>query len=107
MLKRAKEEKYSEACAKAYSYLNEGKGLYEFAPGKHIEATGDNFAKLTPYMLELAHQEVIEGGTEHLMENIIKILNGQITGKTVEWTTKEDEIIKLNVLQIIHILKGI
>ena len=106
-LEAAKKAKYAEACALAYEFLNNGRGLFEFEKGKHIEASGDNFAKLTPYLLDLAVKEALNGGAENILENIMKMLNGEIAGITVEWTTKEDEIVKLNVIQIIKILKGI
>lgn len=106
-LKNAKELKYNEACLKAYEYLNSGEGLFEFQKGKHIEATGDNIAKLTTYAIELSLKEVTNGGSDKILVNIINLLEGIIAGLTVKWTTKEDEIVNLNILDIRNILKGL
>ena len=109
-LERAKALKYMEACTKAYSYLNNGIGLYEFEEGKHIEATDGNISKLTSYMLELGFQEAFyesEGDISKVLENVMKIFNGEIQGIAVPWSTKEDEVVNLNITQIVDILKGL
>ena len=109
-LEKAKAIKYAEAASKAYSYLDDGKGLYEFTEGKHIEATDGNISKLTSYMLELAQKEAFYGAKDDLMvivENILNMFNGKIHGEVIQWSTQEDEVINLNVVQIVKILKGL
>ena len=109
-LENAKAVKYAEACTKAYSYLNDGEGLYEIETGKHIEATDGNISKLTSYMLELAQKEAFYGAKDDItviLENVINMFNGKIHGETVEWSTNEDEVLNLNVVQIVKVLKGL
>ena len=109
-LNKAKEAKKTEAIQKAYNSLNGGEGLYEFTEGKHIEATDGNISKLTSYMLELAQKEAFYDTKEDVMsivENIINMFNGNIHGVTVKWSTKEDEVVDLNVVQVVKILKGL
>ena len=109
-LEQAKALKYIEACDGAYKYLNYGRGLYEFEQGKHIEATDGNISKLTSYMLELAQKEAFyksEGDISKVLENVINMFNGNIHGVTAKWSTKEDEVVNLNITQIVNILKGL
>ena len=85
MLAQAKADKYEEAKTKAYVFLESGEALYEFEPGKHIEATDGNIGKFTAYAL------------------------GFMAGSTapVVWSTKEDETVTLNAEQVTDILQGL
>lgn len=87
-LAKAKQAKYQEANSKANEYLQSGEALYEFEPGKHIEATDGNIAKMTAYALAY--------------------VTGQLQPEdTVVWNTKEDETVNLNQAQIVAILNGL
>lgn len=109
-LEQAKALKYVEACTKAYEFLNGGLGLFELEQGKHIEATDGNISKLTSYMLELAQKEAFyeyDGDISKIIENVMNMFSGNIHGVTAQWSTKEDEVVNLNVVQIVKILKGL
>lgn len=87
-LQNAKDFKYQEANEKAKEYLENGNALYEFAEGKHIEATDGNIAKMTAYALAY--------------------ITGQLQPvDTVVWNTKEDETVNLTQEQIGQILNGL
>ena len=61
-------------------------------------------------MLELAQKEAFYGAKDDItviLENVINMFNGKIHGETVEWSTNEDEVLNLNVVQIVKILKGL
>lgn len=79
-----KAEKSKEALDKANEYIAT-EALYEYEEGKHIEASTDNVAKLTSYLLGLQ----------------------QGIYKEIVWVTKEDEEVLLNLEQVIAILQGI
>lgn len=87
-LDEAKQAKYNEANAGAKFFLESGNALFEFAEGKHIEATDGNIAKLTAYALAF--------------------VTGQLQPTdTVVWNTKEDETVELNQEQIVTIINGL
>lgn len=87
-LENAKQEKYNEANNGAKAFLESGDALFEFATGKHIEATDGNIAKLTAYALAY--------------------VTGQLEPtETVVWNTKEDETVELTAEQIGFIVKGL
>lgn len=86
ILEQAKTAKKQEASQKAYEYINNG-ALFEFAPGKHIEANDGNISKLGLAAVEL-------------------ILN-QDAESTLEWCTAEDEIVNLNAEQLQIIVHGL
>lgn len=88
ILEDLKKEKYDEANRGAKNFLESGDALYEFAPGKHIEAFDGNMSKMTGYLL------AFESGIYQ-------------PGDTVVWVTKEDEIVNLTREQIADILVGI
>ena len=77
-------EKSKEALNKANHYIA-NVALYEFEEGKHIEASTENVAKLTSFLLGLQ----------------------QGIYKEIIWVTKEDEEVSLNLEQVIAILQGI
>lgn len=79
-----KAEKSKEALDKANYYIA-NVALYEFEEGKHIEASTENVAKLTSFLLGLQ----------------------QGIYKEIVWVTKEDEEVLLNLEQVIAILQGI
>ena len=79
-----KVEKSKEALNKANHYIA-NVALYEFEEGKHIEASTENVAKLTSFLLGLQ----------------------QGIYKEIVWVTKEDEEVLLNLEQVIAILQGI
>ncbi len=88
LLANAKQVKYNEANEKATRYLQDGDALYEFKPGKHIEATDGNIGKFTGYM--------------------VGYILGQLQPTdTVVWNTKEDETVELSQEQIGEILAGL
>lgn len=87
-LDEAKQAKYNEANTGAKFFLESGNALFEFAEGKHIEATDGNIAKLTAYALAF--------------------VTGQLQPTdTVVWNTKEDETVELNQEQIVTIINGL
>lgn len=87
-LERYRAQKYDEANVGAKAYLESGNALYEFAPGKHIEAFEGNMSKMTGYLL------AFESGMYQPTD-------------TVVWVTKEDEIVHLTKEQVADILMGI
>lgn len=110
LLQQAKGAKYIEADTKAKAYLNGGNALFEYKEGENIEATDGNIGKMIGYLLDLAKSEVLkdtEGDITKILENLAKLLSGQISGVTNEWRTKEDKVIEINILQVLQILKGL
>lgn len=109
-LQKAKDAKYTEALTKAYTYLGSGDAYYELREGITFEASDSNISKLTSCMLDLGRQEAFADAGDDItkiIENLINIFKGKISGKTIKWTTREDVLIDLNVLEIVKILKGI
>lgn len=86
LLNEARAFKKAETSKKAYEYINNG-ALFEFEPGKHIEANDGNISKLGLAAVEL-------------------VLN-QDTESTVEWCTAEDEIVNLNAEQLQVVVQGL
>lgn len=87
-LERIRKQKYNEANVGAKAYLESGNALYEFAPGKHIEAFEGNMSKMTGYLL------AFESGIYQPTDTVI-------------WVTKEDEIVHLTKEQVADVLMGI
>ena len=87
-LERIRGQKYDEANVGAKAFLESGKALYEFVPGKHIEAFEGNMSKMTGYLL------AFEAGIYQPTDTVI-------------WVTKEDEIVHLTKEQVADILMGI
>ena len=83
-LAKAKEDKYTEALNKANEYLS-GVACYQYDDNNSIEATDGNIGKFTAYALAL------QSGLS----------------ETVTWTTKEDNVITLNLDAVITILTGL
>ena len=83
-LVKAKENKYTEALHKANEYLS-GVACYQFDDNNSIEATDGNIGKFTAYALAL------QSGLS----------------ETVTWTTKEDNVITLELNDVITILTGL
>lgn len=83
-LAQAKEEKLKEALAKAYNFIN-NEAVYRFDAENTIEATDGNIGKFTAYAL---------GFTAGTFE-------------TVEWTSKEDNVITLNQEDCFRVLTGL
>lgn len=109
-LEQAKTAKYTEALTKAYTFLGSGDAYYELREGITFEASDSNISKLTSCMLDLGRQEAFADAGDDItkiIENVINIFKGRISGKTIKWTTREDVLIDLNVLEIVKILKGI
>lgn len=86
LLENAKTAKKQEASKKAYEYIDNG-ALFEFEPGKHIEANDGNISKLGLVAVEL-------------------VLN-QDTESTIEWCTSEDEVVNLNAEQLQVVVQGL
>ena len=80
--------KYDEANEGAKKFLESGEALYEFSPGKHVEAFDGNMSKMTGYLL------AFESGIYQPSD-------------TVVWVTKEDDVVNLTKEQIADILEGI
>lgn len=87
-LERVRKQKYDEANAGAKAFLESGNALYEFEPGKHIEAFEGNMSKMTGYLL------AFESGMYQPTDTVI-------------WVTKEDEIVNLTKEQVADVLMGI
>ena len=83
-LAKAKQEKYTEALYKANEYLS-GVACYQYDENNSIEATDGNIGKFTAYALAL------QSGLS----------------ETVTWTTKEDNVITLELNDVITILTGL
>ena len=86
-LELAKQEKYAEANAKAFEYLESGEAVFTYAEGKSIEATDGNIAKLGLYLVKFLMQEDYTS--------------------TIEWNTKENENVQLNAEQLSYITEGL
>ena len=86
LLEQAKAAKKQEASNKAYDYINNG-ALFEFEPNRHFEANDGNISKIGLAAVEL-------------------ILNQDYTS-TIEWCTYEDELLKLNAVQLQKIVQGL
>lgn len=80
----AKTEKYQEALSKAEDFLS-GTAVYKLDNNNSIEATDGNIGKFTAYALAL------QSGI----------------AETVTWTTKEDNVIILDLDGVIEILTGL
>ncbi|MCD8377226.1 MAG: hypothetical protein LUB59_00395 [Candidatus Gastranaerophilales bacterium] len=83
-----KEERLNEACNRAKEHLEGGYALYAVDDDNHIEATDGNIGKLTSYALAFI--------TGTLSED-----------DTVEWTTKEDNVIELTQSGLSAALSGL
>lgn len=86
-LEKAKQAKYQEANLKAFEYLESGEAVFTYAEGKSIEATDGNIAKLGLALVNF-------------------ILQQDYTS-TIEWNTKENENVQLNVEQLQIIVAGL
>ena len=87
ILEEAKRIKFQEANDKAKEYIDSGNALYEFEPGKHIEATDGNIAKLGL--------------------SLVNFILTQDYTSTIEWNTKENENVSLNCAQLQVIVAGL
>lgn len=85
-LVQEKAAKKQEASNKAYEYINNG-ALFEFEPNRHFEANDGNISKIGLAAVEL-------------------ILNQDYTS-TIEWCTYEDEVLKLDAVQLQKIVQGL
>lgn len=83
-LEKAKQDKYAEALNKANEYLS-GVACYRYNENNSIEATDGNIGKFTAYALAM------QSGL----------------AETVTWTTKEDNVITLELNDVITILTGL
>lgn len=83
-LQEAKEAKYQEALTGA-RYFIENEACFQFDSNNSIEATDGNIGKMTAYALGLQ--------------------TGAIN--TVEWTSKEDNVLVLNANDVLRILTGL
>lgn len=83
-LAEAKENKYNEALQGAKDYID-NEAVYQFDENNSIEATDGNIGKMTANALGLA-----QGAIE-----------------TVTWTSKEDNVLILNVDDVARILLGL
>lgn len=83
-LAEVKAEKYNEALTKAKSFIDND-AVYRFDENNTIEATDGNIGKLTAYAL---------GFTTGTLE-------------TVEWTSKEDNVITLDQEDLLRVLTGL
>lgn len=80
----AKTDKYTEALEKAEQYIQE-QACYQYDTNNSIEATDGNIGKFTAYALAL------QSGL----------------AESVTWTTKEDNVITLELEDVITILTGL
>lgn len=102
LLAQAKKAKYDEANNGAKAYLDSGNALFELEPTKHIEATDGNIGKLNAYItgfssgvLEIAPWSTKEDEVIILdLELTTKILIGLMAEQTRVWTEKAPYFIK-------------
>lgn len=83
-LEDVKAEKLKEALDGANDYI-ENKAVYRYDENNTIEATDGNIGKLTAYALGLS----------------------SATLKTVQWTSKEDNVLTLTLNDVLQILTGL
>lgn len=87
-LQVAKDAKYNEIYQGAKSYLESGNATFALSDTQHIEATDGNIGKLSAYALAF--------------------ITGTFSSTdTVEWTTKEDEVISLTQETLTQVMLGL